>query len=277
MYQRCSWQYYLRYVKGVVARPELPLEIGSAAHTALEANARSKVKTGVDLPVSDLRDLTSDLLDAAISYVDPADLSEKDNPGKAKDDTIASITLFRTKHAPTIYPVAVEFEFNWNVEPTETLEYPLRIINGRIDIIEGVKVNRGTGLAVKDYKVTGRRKPQLEVDLSAQLDLYDNVVHAATGKYPVEVGIREFLPSNRTEPARVEQILRSPERMTPAYREARRDRLIHTYQTTEKAISTGIFIPADDPKVCSWCGYRTQCQFSTVKSDFEAARIRAMT
>jgi PD-(D/E)XK nuclease superfamily len=274
MYNRCSWQYYLRYIKGIKARPDLPIVVGTGTHLALEANARSKIRTGVDLPVHDLRDLTSDLLDAAISYVDPADLSENDNPGKAKDDAIAGVTRFRTEQAPAIWPIAVEWEFNWNIEPTDDLEYPIRVVNGRVDVIESLHVQRTGRVGVKDYKVTGRRKSQLEVDISPQLDLYDNVIFESTGKYPTEVGIRQFLPSNRTEGARAEQILRSADRMTPKYRAARRSRLIHTYQTTEKAIQTGIFLPVDDQRTCSWCGYRTQCQFSTAKDDYTAARIR---
>jgi RecB family exonuclease len=274
MYQRCSWQYYLRYVKGLKARPELPLVIGSGAHLALEANARSKLKTGVDLPLPDLRDLTSDLLDAAIGYLEPSDIAEDENPGKAKDDTIASITAFRQKQAPAIVPIAVEYEFNWDIGATDDLEYPIRIVNGRIDILEAFG---RSNIGVMDYKITSRRKSQLEVDISPQLDLYDTVLKQAVGYHPAQVGIRQFLPSNRTEGARAEQMLRSPDRLTKPYREARRARLIHTYQTTEKAIDAAIFQPVDDPRTCSWCGYRTQCQYSTVTSDYEAARIRAVT
>jgi CRISPR/Cas system-associated exonuclease Cas4 (RecB family) len=269
MYKRCSWQYYLRYVMGKKERPKLAMEIGKGAHTALERDARIKIRTGADMPINDLRDLTSDLMDAHIDAIDPSDLASED-PGKAKDDTIASVTLFRVKQAPKISPIAVEFEFNLDIAASEELEYPIRIVNGKIDVLEAM----AGGVAIKDYKVTSKRKSQPEVDLSSQLDLYDEVYHAATGSYAREVGLRQFLPSNRTEPARAEQILRSPDRLTEQYRAGRRDRLIHVYQSTEKAIQTGIFIPADDPKICSWCGFREQCQFSLVKDDYQAARAR---
>ena len=174
--------------------------------------------------------------------------------------------MFRLKHAARVIPAAVEAEFNIDLNPLIVNEpdyFPIRIVNGRIDLIT-------TDAGIEDYKFTGRAKQQLEIDLSSQLTLYARVFQTLTGDLPAKVGLRTFM-MGKTPDSRV--AYRDPSLMTPEAQERRFRRLAYQFREVERGIANGTFIPADDPKVCSWCGYRDRCQSSLV-TDFEARKIR---
>ena len=144
-------QYYFAYVLRLRQRPSLPLAIGSGGHTALEYNSRKKLKTGADLPVRDMLDLASTLIDFEMDDIPKEDATTNER-GKAKDIALASIGYYQTKEAPLITPVGVEVEFNLDMnDPTEENVEPIRIVNGKIDLIT-------TKAGVDDYKFTGRAK-----------------------------------------------------------------------------------------------------------------------
>lgn len=268
-YMRCSMQYFFAYVLKLKERPSLPLAVGSGGHTALEYNGRHKMKSGTDLEVPDMLDMASTFIDIEMQEV-PQDTASKEERGKAKDNAIASIRYYQTKEAPKIVPAGVEVEFNLDInEPEEQNVEPIRIINGKIDIIT-------TDAAVRDYKFTSRAKSQNEVNLSPQLTLYGKVFHSITGKYPASTGFQMFVPPTKDRPSGVLRLDRGADMMKPEIQESRFNRLRFQFQQAERAIRTGIFLPTDDPKVCSWCGYRDRCQSSLV-DDFEAARIRGET
>jgi RecB family exonuclease len=265
-YMRCSMQYYFAYILRLRQKPSLPLAIGSGGHTALEHNGRHKLKLGTDYPVNDMLELASTFIDFELKDLPKADATDGER-GKAKDNAIASLRYYQTQEAPTIIPAGVEIEFNLDLnDPNEENVEPIRIVNGKIDLIT-------TSAAVRDYKFTSRAKSQSEVDLSPQLSLYGKVFQTLTGKYPASTGFQMFVPPTRDRPSGVLKLDRDKALMTPVAQESRFNRLRFQFQQVEKAIRTGIYLPTDDPKVCSWCGYRDRCQSSLV-TDFEAAQIR---
>lgn len=154
-------------------------------------------------------------------------------------------------------------------DPTEENVEPIRIINGKIDLLDSK-----TG--VWDHKFTSRAKSQSDVDLSPQLSLYGKVFKNLTGMYPTNTGFQMFIPPTKTRPNGFLKLGRTPELMKPAAQESRFNRLRFQFQRVERGIRLGQFIPTDDPRTCSWCGYRDRCQASLV-DDFEAAQIRGET
>lgn len=268
-YMRCSMQYFFAYILRLKQRPSIPLAVGSGGHTALEYNGRHKLKTSEDLPLLDMLDMASQFIDFELDEVDAGDGTDKER-GTAKDNALASLRVYQTKRAPLVTPAGVEIEFNldMNDEREENVE-PIRVVNGKIDLIT-------TKAEVLDYKFTSRAKSQNEVNLSPQLTLYGKVFQTLTGKYPQTTGFQMFVPPTRQRPEGELKIVRDRELMAPSKQESRFNRLRFQFQQVEKGIRTGIFMPTDDPKVCSWCGYRDRCQSSLV-DDFEAARIRGDT
>lgn len=268
-YMRCSMQYYFAYILKLRQRPSLPLAVGSGGHTALEYNGRKKMKTGNDLPVPDMLDMASTFIDLEMEDIDQADASNTER-GAAKDNALASLRIYQTKQAPSITPAGVEIEFNldFNDKNEENVE-PIRIVNGKIDLIT-------TKAEVIDYKFVSRAKSQGEVNLSPQLTLYGKVFRTLTGRYPSSTGFQMFTPPTKARPGGVLKLTRDKELMSPEAQESRFKRLRFQFQQAERAIRTGIFLPTDDPKVCSWCGYRDRCQSSLV-TDYEAAIIRGDT
>jgi len=273
-YRSCSWKYYLRYLTDIPGEPSLPLAVGSAGHSALEKNARRKIKTGADMPLPDLLDFFSDVYDDETSDIKPENLDDDEDIGKSKDLTVEVIKVHHVKRAPRVLPVVVEWEFNIDLSIPE-YDYPLRVINGKVDIID-------TNYNVFDYKFPSRRNPKTvsEANMSPQLTLYDRAFFLSTGKYPMKLGFISMLPPGVDPvktPAEPREVPRDREEMRPSVRAARWDRLAFQFMQTDKAIDAGIFIPADDPKTCSWCDYRKICQNSLVKDDYLAASIRAKT
>ena len=272
MYTRCSMQYYFRYIKDLIEPPKLALSAGKAGHSTLEANYRQKIKSGDDLALAELLSKYSDFYDNETAELEAAALEPDESIGKVKDEGIAQLTVYHAKIAPKIRPLLVEWEFNTDLSDP-AYEYPLRIANGRIDLVTAA-------LEIYDNKfVTTRRgvKSQADVDLSMQLSLYDMTFEERFKRTPNALGLMVFIPPGKTiaTPPEVQVITRDPRLMTRDIRAARHARLIHQLHTVEREIALGIYRPVDDPRVCSWCGYREQCQYSLVRDDFTAMKIRA--
>jgi hypothetical protein len=269
---RCSMQYYFRYVKGMIERPNLAMTAGTAGHSALQANYMKKIGTGYDMPLPDLLDKYSDFHDNETSRLEPSDLQPDEDLGVSKDNGMNQLRHFHAKVAPKIRPALVEFEFNVDMSDPEYGE-PLRISNGRIDLIT-------TSEEIFDNKFLSRRsrKSQLEIDSSPQLDMYDLAYNLRFGRDARNVGIMAFIPPGKKAdtPPEVQILTRDPRLNSKTGKAGRRARIIHKLHTVERAIKSGIFMPADDPKTCSWCGYREQCQYSLVRDDFTAMKLRAL-
>lgn len=289
MWQRCSLQYYYRYIEGWKERPSLNLARGKAGHAAVEHNLKSKMKTGEDVPIDVMLDVFSQEYDHELSGFEDTDLMPGENIGKTKDDTVKVLATYRHEEAPLMIPKMVEAEFSIEVPAPED-GHPIRPVIGRMDLIGdrdpslaaeyGINldildpINQTRFSAVIDHKfVTRLSKTQADIDLSDQLTLYDMVM-AKSGLPTDRLGFELFIPPLKTQKARIVQLLRDPNMMTPEVRQQRHDRLIYKIQTIERAIAYGIFVPTDDPKVCGWCGYKDRCQKSLVKDDYDALALR---
>lgn len=284
MYMRCSMQYWFRYIEGLKDRPKVSLAIGKGGHAALEKSVKRKLRTGETVSPDETVQWASDFMDLELLALPRSEYEKDVEPGETKDKFLAATRVFQTRDAPSIRPIAAEVEFNLDMNEfqPEPLEEPIRVVNGKIDVLFddfGKILVPEPGLVrvgVEDYKYVGKKRSQAEVNLSPQISLYNTVVKKLTGLWPTHGGYRQFTPGNTKEGPDSTIVARDAELMTPAAQEARMRRLAYQFRKVEEGIRAAIFIPTDNPITCSWCGYRERCQSSLV-TDLEAATIRAQT
>lgn len=285
MYFRCPKQYAYRYRDGLKDKPKVSLSIGKGGHAALEWNTKTKIRTGADAPVEALLDKASDMMDMYLSEMPPSEIEADVEPGSTKDKFLSATRIYRKRDAEGVTPLGAEVEFNLDLNEylAEPLETPLRIVNGKIDLLYDdttTHVVRDSGpivrVGVEDYKYVTRKKSQAEVNLTPQLTLYNTVVQRLTGKWPTKVGLREMHPGTKTTAPDSIVLLREDHMMTSQAQERRMARLVDQFVHFEKGVRAEVFPATDNPINCSWCGYRERCQNSLV-DDFEAARLRSVT
>lgn len=284
MFLRCSFQFYFRYVLGLKERPNLNLARGSAGHVALELNAKSKMQTGVDQSVEQILDTFSDAFAKELATLEPSDLEPGDNPDREKDTTAEILRYYRLSKkddgAAASTPKAIELDFTIPIPPADD-GFEVKPITGKIDkiatrqriIIPNARPVERT--EVLDAKFPSRKPSGVEqlAELSDQLTVYDFVLTQA-GVPTADVGFEHFIPPTKTIGPRVERTYRPLVAMTPERRASRHQRLLYKLRQAARQIQAGIFIPTDDPKDCSWCGFRTMCQYSLAKDDYTAMLIR---
>lgn len=283
MFLRCSMQYYFRYVLGLKERPNLNLTRGIAGHKALEINARHKMTTGEDQTSEEIIDNFTTHFDKKFTELTPEDIEPGEDPGKEKDLTIEVLRTWRLKpeHAASITPKAVELEFTMPLPVSDEFPEEIKPITGRIDQInERARIVTPNGKPVTRTEVLDEKFPARKpsntqdlVDLSDQLTMYDMVLTNANVP-TADLGMEHFIPPTKTLGPRIERTYRSLRLITPEARATRQQRLLYKLRQAARQIAAGIFIPTDDPRTCSWCGFRDRCQLSLVKSDYDALLIR---
>jgi hypothetical protein len=287
MYLRCSMQYYFRYVVGLKERPKVSLSLGKGGHAALEWNTKVKLRTGADAPTDEVVQKASDVMDHYLTDLPPSEIEKDVEPGGHKDKLLQATRIYRMRDAPAIRPISAEVEFNLDMnllqpEGSEPLTEPIRIVNGKIDVLYDDYETRVVShpdairVGVEDYKYVTRKKTQTEVNISPQITLYVAWLKTITGKWPTKAGLRMMHPGTKENPPDSIVLNREAEHMTGAALTRRLARLAYQFRTAERGIRAGIYLPTDDPITCSWCGFRERCQNSLV-DDFEAATIREKT
>jgi CRISPR/Cas system-associated exonuclease Cas4 (RecB family) len=282
MFLRCGKQYWYRYICGFKEKPSVSLSIGKGGHEALEWNTKTKIRTGEDAPEDAVIQKASDLIDHHMREIPASEIEKDVEPGGYKDKMLAATRVYRRRDAPSITPVGAEIEFNLDVAEYLPEDYnlvePIRIVNGKIDVIEDdtevlLSHEEAIRLAVNDYKYVKRMKSQAEVDMTPQLTTYNAVIHKLTQKLPTKLGFRIMHPGTKAEGPDSKVLLRDPAYMTPEALKKRMARVAMQFASMEVAIKNDVFMPTDDPIKCSYCGFRERCQNSLV-DETEAAIIR---
>lgn len=277
MFLRCSMQYYFRYVEGIRERPALNMTRGTAGHKALELNAKYKIANKVDQSTEEIIDNFWTAFDKGVAEMEPDDFTPTDNVGKEKDLTTEILRVFRLDpdHATATTPLSVELDF------TVPLDDEIKPVTGKIDIIQSRKrivipnaqpVER---TMVLDNKFPARKPSGVEdlAELSDQLTMYDLVLERA-GVPTADVGFQHFVPPTQKKGPEIIRTYRPLAAMVPERRLARHQRLLYKLKQAARQIAAGIWQFQDDPRVCSWCGYRKTCQGSLAKDDYTALLLR---
>jgi ATP-dependent helicase/DNAse subunit B len=295
MYNRCSMQYFYRYIVGLKEKPKVSLSIGKGGHAALEWNTKHKLLAGTDQPAEAVVQKASDMMDFYMTEMPPSEYEADVEPGALKDKFLAATRIYAVRDAPKIIPVGAEVEYNLDINKyvplplAEKLHAPIRPVNMKLDVIEKdtttLVQHHGEGVAVNitDYKYVQRKMTQASVNMSPQITTYLTALHDITGKWASKAGIRMMHPGSLAKNPKPDAdvpdsipLMREPSEMTPEALERRMTRVATQFAQTERGIKEEIWIATDDPITCSWCGFRDRCQSSLV-DDFGAARIREVT
>lgn len=265
-YLSCSWKYYLKRVLGWKERPKLILANGKAGHQAVEFNQRHMINKGQPVQLDVLLDLFSDSYDSQTYELEPSDLDPDENIGRTKDNTAEILKVYHAIDAPKHRPVATEVEFELIVPPDADVDNMPPIV-GRIDYMFEDE------LGDNKFPRQRRKKTRADADTTDQLTTYDAAMQQKGIVMPA-LALKSFLPANSKETPDVQTVQRSPELMTPEARQNRIERTFYKFRTAWRGIQQGIFLPADNPMVCGRCPFWDRCQYSLVKSDYDALQIR---
>jgi len=240
-FARCPVQYELRYIDEIKKPSSLKMEFGTAMHGALQYNNEHMIQfnnTPADL---------EEVLEAfRILWKEGQVICERteedESPEVYEKDGIDMLTKYMKEVAKNTFPQKTEVKFDL------MLDDDLHIA-GFIDKIDND--------VIVDYKCGSKSFSQEEVDLNTQLTMYSAAYRKQEGK--IEEGVA------------VEQLYRSTaktkreERHSIKTHLSRRlaediERLKYRMRKAKKLILNGIFMPADNYMVCSWCSFREECK-----------------
>ena len=240
---RCGEQFRRRYINDEIIPPGIAAGRGTGVHKANEVNLKQKVKTKIDLPLSDLTDAARDGYVHAFRngvYLTKEDQSSKNSLlNDGLNDTIRLTRLYQEEVAPEIVPIEVEREFKINVG------LPL-LLAGRIDMEEDFKVD--------DLKTAGMSWPAGRIDKEIQPIFYSYAHEKETGIRPEFV--YHILVALKTKAKRQVQKITATDNHYQA--------LFAKLKMFCKMLETGTFLPANPSSWwCSnkWCGYYDTCKY----------------
>lgn len=242
MLMRCPKQWEFRYVRGVIRPPGVALVIGAGTHRGVEVNMRNKIDEGKPMPLDAVLDVTRDSVIEKIGKDGiRGDGAKRVLLGEAIDGAVTLSELHYKEVAPQIEPVAVERDWQLNIEGEE------KSIKGVIDI----EVAGG----IRDTKTTGKTPPKNSADKDDQLTMYALAYRVLTGKMPEILALDYLVRSNTPKP-----VFLSTNRTEVAL-----EAFLLRLETAFKLIESGIYMPCDRSNWCcdpKWCGYYDECPYT---------------
>lgn len=245
---RCGEQFRRRYLENHIIPPSIAAARGTGVHKANHVNLTEKIKTGEDMPLSDLQDAARDGYVHAMNngvFISPDEISEKERLiNEGFNDTQRCVGIYRVDVAPKIKPKAVEEEFQIDVG----LDLP---IAGRMDYQEEPVVG--------DIKTTSRRWPEGRIRQEIQPVFY-SFAHEHETKIRPQF-IYHILIASRGKDGPTSEKLQEQD-MTPTDNDYRS--LFAKLRIFIEMLKTGTFPPANptawwcDKK---WCGYWQTCPY----------------
>jgi len=243
MFLRCGEQGQRRYLKNEIIPPGVAAARGTGVHKANEANLRQKISTGVDLPVSDLKDAARDGYIKALAngvFLPRDEVSAKNRLiNEGLNETIVLTELYHDEVAPEIVPLDVERKFVIDVG----LELPL---SGIIDI---ERTNR-----IDDLKTSARTWPDTRIKSEIQPVFYSFASEREIGIRP-EFHYHILIPLKSGAKRQVQSMVAT---------DADYKALFAKIEVVIQMLKTGLFPPANPSSWwCSekWCGYWTTCKY----------------
>lgn len=259
---RCGQQFNFRYVQNIVKPPAIVLIVGSATHTSIEKNLRSKMETKVLLPDEAVRQAAADDVNrrwqdegADLSSLDEDEVGkgEKELRGEAVDMAVSLASLHGRELAPGIEPIHLERK--WDVA----------IISGTCDLQGTIDVEeRGR---IRDTKTRKASPPKGVADRDEQLTMYAMASAVLAKEEDARAGgskaLSEFIPEltmdflvkTKTPKTVIQTTHREQKDFSP---------LLARIAAASKCIESGMFMPCPpDSWQCSprYCGWFNQCEF----------------
>lgn len=246
MFLRCPKQWEYRYIRGLKIPPSGAMVLGSAYHEGLAERFRYVINND-EQPASLL---AIDAFDTAFERIKAEHLvTEEDealpfdeivwdeNPGELKDTGVKLLTLYETKIAPMITPIAVEEKARFDVSVTGLFYVPVHVIT---DLVTPEKII--------DHKVKSRRFSEEDLKQDIQATAY-----WIAKKKPLD-----FHVALKTKQPSIE--------VQSTYREDKERHFFAELVTKIwQLIQGGIFPPNPVGWHCNekWCGYWGLCKGKT--------------
>lgn len=246
---RCGEQFRRRYMEGEVIPPGIAAGRGTGLHYANKVNLTAKIRTGEDLPISDIKDATRDGYVRAFQsgvYLKKDDLPKKDkllNDGL--DDALRCAEVYRSSIAPDIKPVTVEQPFKIDVG----LALPLA---GTMDIQQDARVD--------DLKTAAKKWNDGQIEKEIQPPFYSLAYEIETQTRPTFH--YHIMIARRGKDGTPTSTDYQTQEMTPT--DAHYSALYSKLDLFIKMVQAGLYPPANPASWwCSpdWCGYYYTCSF----------------
>lgn len=246
---RCGEQFRRRYIENEIIPPGIAAGRGTGLHYANKVNLRQKIQSGIDLPLSDIKDATRDGFVNAFKngvYIPKDKLSEKDkliNDGL--EDSIRCAEVYLAKIAPEIKPKAVEEPFKLDVG----LDLPFA---GTIDIEREARVD--------DLKTAAKTWAKGQIEKEIQPILYSYVFEKITSQKPVFK--YHIMIARRGKEGNVTSAGYDSQEIICF--DSHYSSLFHCARLFIDMLKKGVFMPANPSSWwCdkSWCGYFYTCPF----------------
>ncbi len=241
-YLRCPLQFYFQRVLGL-PQPTVGsgLVLGSSVHASLELYHRSLQEQ----KPAKIEQLHRAFLDAWQAREDNSEVEFRQR--ETRDDSIAqgiNLVEIYLKEPPPEGIVAVERQmiFPLHNSQGEILETPMVAI---LDLL----TRDDAGLAITEFKTSGRAYGSFEVEVSLQPTSYVNAIWETLG----ELARVQYAILVKTKTPKVQ-------RLATARNVSDLGRLGDIVQAVERAIAAKAFYPNETPLNCSTCPYRDPCR-----------------
>lgn len=240
----CGERVRRKYIEGD-RRPygSLPLSKGSAVHSGIETDLRSRMQSGSALSLDDLTDVANQTLEEKVNAAPHADLDQDPDLEDSRKKVRGMLEGYQTYVAPTIGEViGVEEKLNGSLQFGNE-EYPL------FGYIDAITVNSETGeIEIRDWKTSGSKVNAETQAMSLQWDVYSFL--AQQNGYDTETVRIDTLRWLKTKgPQHDFQILKRG----PAHHE----RLARVVAKVSDMYALGAFIP--DP--FNWLCHPNRCEY----------------
>ena len=256
MYSRCGYQFYMRYIKGIVLPPGVSARKGSSVHAGAEHGYRTYIATGSLPPVDEVTDAARDefvklVNDEGVWLADDEVPDKNEILRTAQTEAIASAKSYRVNIAPTHHKVGL-------VEERLYADLGMGVpISGKPDVVADHKM--------PDIKTAGKRWSKGVEQHKIQPVLY-NVLLRENG-YGSDIEAEFIVMTNPKSRPKDQDVIWDKEsevcidiRRVP-YSKEKEDSVLSRVRTTWDAIQKGGFPPADPEHwVCTpqFCGYASK-------------------
>jgi RecB family exonuclease len=171
-YLDCSARWWFKYGLFLPEPKTSSLALGLTVHSALEANFRHKLESGLDLELLWVVDVFRDLWREQVPATEFRDDEDPSAIGRAGE---LLVRKYMEEAAPSVDPVAVETEVSGEIAGVA--------VRGRIDLLD--RDGR-----IIDFKTAARRPSGISPDYAFQLATYRQLLREASGEAQLDTLVR---------------------------------------------------------------------------------------